>query len=144
MVFSLLKNEILKHADFASEWRKSCFRGLEIKKSFRERMPLHPLLGHCLWWPNFLEPPVLKTWILVNMEQYSAIQVLRCLLIFSRPYQVFFLKKGSGMEGVVLYRVCLRGFLFQTGAGLVVCIYLFLTSNSNFKTTPNLQNVQFP
>ena len=26
------KNEILKHADFASEWRKSRFRGLEISK----------------------------------------------------------------------------------------------------------------
>ena len=25
-----LKNEILKHADFASEWRKSRFRGLII------------------------------------------------------------------------------------------------------------------
>ena len=24
------KNEILKHADFASEWRKSRFRGLKI------------------------------------------------------------------------------------------------------------------
>ena len=24
------KNEILKHADFASEWQKSCFRGLRV------------------------------------------------------------------------------------------------------------------
>ena len=32
MAFSLQKNEILKHVDFASEWRKSRFRGLEISK----------------------------------------------------------------------------------------------------------------
>ena len=30
--FSLKKNEILKHVDFASEWCKSRFRGLEISK----------------------------------------------------------------------------------------------------------------
>ena len=29
-----LKNEILKHANFASEWRESRFRGLEISKCF--------------------------------------------------------------------------------------------------------------
>ena len=33
------KNEILKHADFASEWRKSRFRGLEISKFCGGRMP---------------------------------------------------------------------------------------------------------
>ena len=27
-----LKNELLKHTDFISEWRKSCFQGLEISK----------------------------------------------------------------------------------------------------------------
>ena len=40
-----LKNEILKHTDFASEWRKSCFRGLEIDKIFRGRMLPDPPTG---------------------------------------------------------------------------------------------------
>ena len=41
-----LKNEMLKHADFVSEWRKSRFRGLDISLA-------SPLF----------EPPMLKTWI---------------------------------------------------------------------------------
>lgn len=64
---------------------------------------------------------------MVYMEQYSSIQVLKCLLIFSRALGLC-PKKGSGIKGVVLYRVWLRGFLFQTGAclgfkSLVVTVY---------------------
>ena len=39
-----LKNEMLKHADFASEWRKSRFRGLKISQ-FSGGMPPDPLQG---------------------------------------------------------------------------------------------------
>ena len=47
-----LKNEILKHAEFASEWRKSRFRGLKTR-----------LLGRRLRRTPFIELPLLKTWI---------------------------------------------------------------------------------
>ena len=40
-----LKNEVLKHADFASEWRKSRFRGLEILKFSGGRKPPDPSTG---------------------------------------------------------------------------------------------------
>ena len=33
---------------------------------------------------------------------------------------------------------------FRLVGNCLVCIYQFLTSNSNFKTTPNLQNFLFP
>lgn len=46
------KNEILKQADFASEWQKLCFRELEIFKIFRGMMLLDP---------PFIEAPLLKT-----------------------------------------------------------------------------------
>ena len=39
------KNEMLKHADFASKWRKSRFRGLEISKFSGGRCPRTPLQG---------------------------------------------------------------------------------------------------
>ena len=35
-VTTISKNEILKHADFASEWRKSRLRGLQNSKILRE------------------------------------------------------------------------------------------------------------
>ena len=40
-----LKNETLKHVDFASEWRESRFRGLEFVKIFGGRMPPDPPTG---------------------------------------------------------------------------------------------------
>ena len=46
------KNEILKQADFASEWQKLCFRELEIFKIFQGMMLLDP---------PFIEAPLLKT-----------------------------------------------------------------------------------
>ena len=55
--------KILKHADFASEWRKSRFRGLEISKFSEGGCPRTTLLGRRLRRPPFLEPPLLKAWI---------------------------------------------------------------------------------
>ena len=37
------KDEVLKQADFASEWRKSRFRGLKISQFSGGRMPSNPL-----------------------------------------------------------------------------------------------------
>ena len=56
-----LKNEMLKHADFASEWRKSRFRGLKISQ-FSGGMPRTPYRGPPSAPPLF-ESPMLKTWI---------------------------------------------------------------------------------
>ena len=54
---------MLKHADFASEWRKSRFRGLDISKFSGRECPRSPLQrGAPLASPLF-EPPMLKTWI---------------------------------------------------------------------------------
>ena len=58
-----LKNEILKHVDFASEWRESRFRGLEFFKIFRGRMPPDLLQGDRRMQPSFIKPPLLKTCI---------------------------------------------------------------------------------
>ena len=58
-----LKNEILKQADFASNWRKSRFRGLEIYKIFRERKPPDPPTGEPPKVAPFHRTPLLKTWI---------------------------------------------------------------------------------
>ena len=55
-----LKNEILKQADFASEWRKSRFRGLEILKLSGGGCPRTPFQEDRLRQPPFIEPPLLK------------------------------------------------------------------------------------
>ena len=55
-----LKNEILKHTDFASEWKKSHFQGLKIFKIFRERMPLDPPTGGPLKAAPFHRTPSTK------------------------------------------------------------------------------------
>ena len=61
-----LKNEMLKHADFASEWRKSRFRGLEISKFSGGGCPQTPYRG-AAFGPPLFEPPMLKTWIHVSL-----------------------------------------------------------------------------
>ena len=53
---------MLKHADFASEWQKSRFRGLEISK-FSGGVPPDPPTWGPPSAPPLFEPPVLKTWI---------------------------------------------------------------------------------
>ena len=57
-----LKNEILKQADFASEWQKSRFWGLEISKFSREddRRPPYKVAALPLHWNPYakiLDPP---------------------------------------------------------------------------------------
>ena len=74
MAFSLQKNEILKHVDFASEWRESCFRGLEFFTIFRGRMPPDPLQGGRRRQPPFIKPPLLKTCIrLTALASYTGV-----------------------------------------------------------------------
>ena len=55
---------MLKHADFASEWRKSRFSGLEILWG---RMPPDPPTGGPPSAPPLFEPSMLKTWIHVGL-----------------------------------------------------------------------------
>ena len=57
-IFFTFKNEILKQADFASEWQKSCFRGLEIFKIFQGMMLPHPPI-HRIPSAKNLDPPQL-------------------------------------------------------------------------------------
>ena len=59
-VTTIFNNDILKHADFASEWRKSRFRGLEIRdfKIFRG---------------DAIETPLLKTWIRASLARLCSL-----------------------------------------------------------------------
>ena len=62
-----LKNEILKHTEFASEWRKSLFRGLKISKFSGGGCPRTPLLGRRLRRTPFIEPSHQKNWIRASL-----------------------------------------------------------------------------
>ena len=67
-----LKKKVLKHADFASERQKLCFREVDVSKFFGGGFPRTPPTS----WAPFIEPFMLKTWICPGNTQIFPVKVL--------------------------------------------------------------------